>query len=98
MSTTASTSSIIGSGGTDMFEDDQDLGLETLLPPELFDHPDFCSSRYYWRWEDEVAAPKLRELGYEVKRWWSTDSDSFGPLVRAVELVKDGVSQTYYYG
>lgn len=57
-----------------------------------------CSSADYGEWEKLVAEPELRAAGYIPFRWRSTDRDSFGPLVRAVDLVKDGVRRTYTYG
>lgn len=71
--------------------------LQDLLPVELFNHPD-CFGRKYWSWESEVAAPALQALGYKVGAWYSTDSDSFGPLVREVKLTKDGTTEAYFYG
>jgi hypothetical protein len=76
--------------------DERNLG--DLLPDALFNHPDCFSSCGYWRWEKEVAQPAIEAQGFEVIRWYSTDEDSFGPLVRAVDVRKDGVKQTFYYG
>lgn len=74
----------------------RDLG--EILPAEAFDHPDCFDSHEYASWEREVAAPLLRAQGYEVVRWFSGDEDSFGPLVRCVELLRDGETTTWCYG
>jgi hypothetical protein len=75
-----------------------DLDLMQLLPDEVLNHPDFGSSRNYQRWEEDLAAPALRAQGFEPSNWRTTDGDSFGPLVRAVDLTKNGITQTYFYG
>ena len=60
----------------------------------------YCQSGGWWNWEEKIATPRLKELGYTTtpRGWWSADSDSFGPLVRAVEVQKDGISKILYYG
>lgn len=59
----------------------------------------YCGSDGRYRnWEHEVAEPKLKELGYEVKRWITTDGDDFGPLCREVICQKDGLTYFFYYG
>ena len=58
---------------------------------------DYCGQSY-WNWEDKIATPALEALGYKVIRWYSEDSDSFGPLVRAVKVEKDGAKQVLQYG
>lgn len=78
--------------------DDEDLNLLDLLPEEVVNHPYCFDSLRYADWEQEIATPVLRTLGYEPKRWRTTDGDSFGPLVRGVTLTKDGVSKDYFYG
>lgn len=78
--------------------DDLEAELADVLPAELFDHPDCFNSQTFARWEQEVATPALVSAGFIVGLWRSTDADSFGPLVRAVELTKDGITKTYYYG
>lgn len=55
-------------------------------------------SQDYWKWEETIATPRLIELGYIVIRWWSPNYDSFGPLVRGVDVEKDGVKYTLTYG
>lgn len=72
--------------------------LFSLLPDDLFNHPDCFDSIGYWRWEKEIATPALEALGYRVSGWSTGDGDSFGPLVRTVQLTKDGVTKTYSYG
>lgn len=72
--------------------------LADLLGNEPFNHKDCFDSSRYRDWERNIAEPLLSEKGYEVLRWWSSDEDSFGPLVRCVEVRKDGKSETYFYG
>ena len=81
-----------------MSEDQEDLDLGDLLPDEVFNHPDCFDSSRYWKWEDEIATPALREKGFEVGSWFSVEEDSFGPLIRAVRLKAESTWQTYYYG
>lgn len=76
-----------------------ELDLLDLLPDEITNHPDCFHSTRYARWEREIATPALRALGYEPKDWRTTDGDSFGPLVRAVDLSHNGgPAATYTYG
>lgn len=72
--------------------------LFDLLPDELANHPDCFDSRNYLRWEREIAQPHLESMGFKVISWWTEDGDSFGPLVRAVELERDGKREVYTYG
>lgn len=72
--------------------------LWDLLPDEVSNHPACCDSVRYLEWERQIATPALRALGYEPRNWRTTDGDSFGPLVRAVDLTKDGKTRTYSYG
>ncbi len=59
----------------------------------------YCgSNRSYREWEQEIAEPKLNELGYEVRGWRTTDGDSFGPLCREVTCLKDGRICKFCYG
>lgn len=57
----------------------------------------YCS-RDYWKWEQNIAEPKLEELGYTVHGWRTVEADSFGPLARAVEVEKDGKELSLFYG
>ena len=57
----------------------------------------YCG-RDYWKWEEQIAQPRLEALGFTVNRWYTIDGDSFGPLVRGVNVVKDGDKQTLSYG
>ena len=79
-------------------QDDEEHGLEDLLPENVWEDPRCYTSHYYHEWEREVATPALEALGYMVGLWWTTDGDSFGPLVRCVELTKDGKKELWYYG
>ena len=58
----------------------------------------FAAPNFY-DWQDYVASPALRALGYEVYTPWMTgDHDSFGPLERHVKVRKDKIISTVYYG
>lgn len=54
--------------------------------------------KFYWDWEKDVATPALQALGFKVIRWYDGERDSFGPLSRVVELEKDGIKSTMWYG
>lgn len=77
---------------------DEDGDLLDIISTEATNDPRFCSSAFYAEWEKNVAEPELRKAGYIPTRWRTADGDSFGPLIRVVDLVKDGVRRTYYYG
>lgn len=72
--------------------------LYDLISDELCNHRDFCNSTTFRFWEQDIATPELIKQGFEVGSWWTVDGDSFGPLVRAVELTKDGEKKVYTYG
>lgn len=80
------------------FDESKVKDLGEVLPDELFNHPDCFNSQTYWVWEREIAGPALEAAGFKVGYWWDEDRDSFGPLIRAVTLTKDGVTETYTYG
>lgn len=40
----------------------------------------------YWDWEEEVAIPALRRLGYRVISQYNGEADSFGPLSRVIKV------------
>lgn len=62
------------------------------------DHTGMFSSNY-WDWEERVANVILKSKGYRVIRWWSPDKDSFGPLVRGVDVITpNGEKRTLTYG
>lgn len=55
--------------------------------------------KFYWNWEEEIAKPKLKELGYTLIGEFSTgDGDSFGPLTRYIRVEKDGQKMELWYG
>ena len=56
----------------------------------------YCS-RYYWEWEDEIATPRLKDLGYSNIQWCMGEQDSFGPLARIVHCDKDGQHYRFVY-
>ncbi len=79
--------------------EDDEPDLLDLLPEDIVNHPACFDSKRYREWEEQIATPVLRSLGWEPKNWRTTDGDSFGPLVRTVTLVRhDGVTKDYSYG
>jgi hypothetical protein len=76
-----------------MIESD-DLMKHPLLPEFVKNHPDCCASRGRWQFWEDLVTRCLVQQGCRVENWRSTDSDSFGPLVR--EVTVDG--RTYTYG
>lgn len=40
----------------------------------------------YWKSEDEIS-DFLTHIGYTEIKWYSSDFDSFGPLVRSIKAV-----------
>ena len=52
----------------------------------------------YYKWEQQVST-HLRSKGWIVGTWYTSDGDSFGPLVRAVMAVTpDNIRTRIYYG
>lgn len=76
----------------------EELDLLDLLPEEIANHPACFDSMRYREWEEEIAAPALLNRGYVASNWRTLDGDSFGPLVRAVDLTRRGETKTYTYG
>jgi hypothetical protein len=82
--------------------------LHDVFPEITSNHEDgYCVSslttkmritKYYWDWENNIATPALVARGYKVIRWYSSESDSFGPLSRNVDVEKDGVKEVLWYG
>lgn len=76
-----------------------ELDLFDLLPEEVCNHPACFDSVRYREWEQDIATPVLRSLGWEPSNWRTTDGDSFGPLVRGVTLTgHDGTKRDCFYG
>lgn len=59
-----------------------------------FDYSDYLNE------EEQVLSPALIRAGYRVVgNWYTSDGDSFGPLVRAVRVVNQaGENIAVYYG
>lgn len=59
----------------------------------------YCD-RAYDVWENTIAAPALRDLGYELLGWKDGERDSFGPLSRIVTVKFAGsdLTQQLVYG
>jgi hypothetical protein len=71
------------------------VDLYEILPAVEIDY-----SRWY-KSERENINPALRDLGYTFRDdgWWSSDGDSFGPLVRALAATdKNGKNVVISYG
>jgi hypothetical protein len=64
---------------------------------EIISFDNFKFKEYY-NGEKDLLAPQLVKLGYTILRWYSEESDSFGPLSRACICKKDGISYKFYYG
>lgn len=80
----------------DAIEEEPDLA--ELIGEDLFNHPD-CFHSARWRdWEQQIATPAIGAKGFKVLGWRTDDGDSFGPLVRSVEVEKDGCRRRYFYG
>lgn len=63
----------------------------------------YCDSNHYMLWEENIAIPLLIQLGYEAadKRnphFFNGDRDSFGPLMRIINVMKDGILYQLWYG
>ena len=71
--------------------------LLSVIGDDGADEPNYWG-RYYWRWENHTATPRLEKLGYEVHGWWAGDGDSFGPLTRFCMATKDGEVTRFIYG
>jgi hypothetical protein len=54
--------------------------------------------REYWKWEEYAQVVLNCLCGYTDFHWWSSDSDSCGPLVRSVTAVRNGQKETASYG
>lgn len=70
--------------------------LDVIGPATAKDNR-FCGTKYV-EWEKEVAEPILKSFGYRILQWFNAETDSFGPLMRAVDVERDGTKQTFYYG
>lgn len=77
-----------------MSEEPQDI-FEII--GENVDMTNFCG-REYWKWEDNVAIPKLTELGYTNIGFYNIEADSFGPLIRGGIAFLDGKQVKFCYG
>ena len=74
------------------------VALENELSAEAFDHPDCFCPQHYEDWEQNVATPELESKGFSVGPWVTLDGDSIGPLLRGVQLQKNGETKLYTYG
>lgn len=55
-------------------------------------------NRDYTYWELNVAYPAAVKAGYDLIRFYDGEKDSFGPLTRVMEAVKDGKKFYFVYG
>ena len=76
----------------------EDKDLLDIIGEDLANQPGYATSSGYLDWERKVAEPALKGLGYKVRQWWTSDGDSFGPLVRAVNVEREGKREIFYYG
>lgn len=78
---------------------EKESGIE--LPAEGYG---YCASyregkRTYSWWEENIASPFLKWLGYSLEWCWvSGEADSCGPLERHILVQKDGYFYELYYG
>jgi hypothetical protein len=68
------------------------------MQPNTFTQFDSTTGKYYWDWEKEVATPALQVKGFQVLGVVNLDADSFGPLVRAFIVEKEGRKSKLVYG
>lgn len=54
-------------------------------------------SQCYWEWEQQVSK-LLEQAGYTDVYWWTSDGDSWGPLVRSVKATFQGTKYMASYG
>jgi hypothetical protein len=66
--------------------------------PDIPETKDYCDSRTYMVWEQDVAKPYIEAKGYTGVTFHMIEEDSFGPLIRAVKAKKDGVEYEWHYG
>ena len=52
----------------------------------------------YRRWEEEVARPALEAAGWKVGPFYTSEGDSFGPLIRSVVCRRGAEEQGFFYG
>jgi len=71
--------------------------LLSVIGRDAAEEPNYCD-RYYWRWENHTATPRLERLGYEVHRWWTGDGDSYGPMTRCCIATKGDEVTRFIYG
>ncbi len=70
--------------------------LLDVIGHDAADHPEYC--RDYCAWEYQVAAPRLRTIGWKLYGWRDGDRDSFGPLTRYCVAELDGKTHHLMYG
>jgi len=81
-----------------------EIDLLDIIGHDKADHPDFCNSGSFWKWEQIVAIPSLISRGYTVvtnnykMTFCTLEGDSCGPLTRGVVVEKDGVKSMAWYG
>lgn len=75
------------------------LDLLDVIGHDAAEDARWCAQPGYWEWENRIAVPRLERLGYTVCGvFYSTDWDSFGPLMRNVRVEKQGARAVLYYG
>jgi hypothetical protein len=63
------------------------------------DMDDFCKTYTLQKWESRVAIPALIVKGWKTApHFYTTESDSFGPLGRGIVCTKNGETVTFVYG
>ena len=75
------------------------LDLLDIIGQEHANDLGFCDSKDYWKWENIIAIPLLKFLGYTILKPFQTlEGDSCGPLSRGVRVMKNGVTSILWYG
>lgn len=69
----------------------------TIIGRDAASAQDYCSS-FYRKWENRVAKPLLKRLGYSGIRFSTDDSDTLGPVTRIVSARKNGENYRFIYG
>lgn len=66
--------------------------------PDLPTEGNHYCGREYWKWESDVAKPAIEAAGFTDIHFFSVEEDSFGPLIRGVTAIKNGIRHEWEYG
>ncbi|MET0785772.1 MAG: hypothetical protein ABWY25_03625 [Paenisporosarcina sp.] len=68
------------------------IDLYTVIDMVGFDYDDYHDG------ELNILEPRLKEIGYTDIQWGPGETDSFGPLTRTCQAMKDGKLYFFVYG